>query len=440
MRLAARTGVAAFAAALLAVGVAGAALQARFGRVLEASTDDQLRDRAATAPILVALAERLRTSELNGIVEGAQVRTPTGAIVPLGQLPSEPLPEPGSAGFATAGADGERWRLFTVAVHDVPDAGDSAVVQLVAPLGDVDARARQLRRNWLIAGTAFAAAAGAAGFLFGRRAARPLARLGAGAGAIDRDDPSTWSVDAASGTPDVDEVAAALNGSLARLADETARREAALEAARAFAASAAHELRTPLQSALTNLDIAASPAAAPADRVEATDLARGQIRRAADGLAAVRALADAEFADPGWFRPTDLAELVDAAIAGEAGRRAEQITVDVRPGDAVRLWPEGVVLAVANVVRNALVHGADAGRVHVTVDGATVVVDDDGPGIPVADRERVLRRFERAGGSRGSGLGLAIAHQVARAHGGGVTIGESPLGGARVTLTFGFPG
>jgi two-component system sensor histidine kinase PrrB len=128
----------------------------------------------------------------------------------------------------------------------------------------------------------FAAAAGVAELVVGRRAARPLARLRAGAESIDRSDPATWSVDAASGTPDVD-VAAALNAGLAQLADATARRAAALDAARAFAASAAHELRTPLQSALTNLDIAASAAASAEARAEATDLARGQLRQRPTG-------------------------------------------------------------------------------------------------------------------------------------------------------------
>jgi signal transduction histidine kinase len=69
----------------------------------------------------------------------------------------------------------------------------------------------------------------------------------------------------------------------------------------------------------------------------------------------------------------------------------------------------------------------------VAVAGATVTVDDNGTGVPEADRLRVLERFERGAGS-GSGLGLAIAQQVAIAHGGSVTIQQGPLGGARVVL------
>ena len=70
----------------------------------------------------------------------------------------------------------------------------------------------------------------------------------------------------------------------------------------------------------------------------------------------------------------------------------------------------------------------------MSVAGSTVTVDDNGPGVPPADRQRVLERFERGGG-QGSGLGLAIAQQVALAHGGSVTIESSPLGGARVVLS-----
>ncbi|MGZ6993538.1 MAG: sensor histidine kinase, partial [Ilumatobacteraceae bacterium] len=257
-------------------------------------------------------------------------------------------------------------------------------------------------------------------------------------------EPRTWKVGSAYGSVEVDAVAATLNENLERLADETQRRGAALDAARAFAAAATHELRTPLQGALINLDIARSGRIDETGRAEVLGLANEQLQRMAASLSAVRALADSEFADPSWFHEIDLADVADAAVADER-RRAPNATVEIEssPPNTVIAWRDGVTLAIANIVRNALVHGVPAdGRtphVVVSVAGGTVTVDDNGPGVPAADRQRVLERFEHGGGS-GSGLGLAIAQQVAIAHHGSVTIGDSPLGGARVVLTLAQPG
>ena len=97
-------------------------------------------------------------------------------------------------------------------------------------------------------------------------------------------------------------------------------------------------------------------------------------------------------------------------------------------------WPR-------NLGDNAAHHAA--GRVDLslaTSDGhASLVVDDDGPGIPAAERDRVFERFVRLDegrdrGEGGSGLGLAIAREVARAHGGEVSLADSPLGGLRAEV------
>jgi len=100
-----------------------------------------------------------------------------------------------------------------------------------------------------------------------------------------------------------------------------------------------------------------------------------------------------------------------------------------------------VARALDHVVANAARHATNAVSVVLDEHGyeLAVHVDDDGPGIPLADRERVLRRFERldegrARDSGGSGLGLAVAVDVMAAHGGRVDISDSPLGGARVSL------
>jgi signal transduction histidine kinase len=167
-------------------------------------------------------------------------------------------------------------------------------------------------------------------------------------------------------------------------------------------------------------------------------LANEQLQRMGTSLSAVRALADAEFADQSWFGEVDLADAADAAVADESRRAPNAtVTIEATPPATIVAWRDGVGLAIANIVRNALLHGAPVGgaaaRVVVTVVGDTVTVDDNGPGVPEADRERVLARFVRGVGG-GSGLGLAIAQQVALAHGGSVTIASSPLGGARVVL------
>jgi two-component system sensor histidine kinase PrrB len=443
MRLATRTGLASFVAASITLLAVGALFRGYFASVLQDRVDKQLLDRAETAPILAAVAERLSQSELRTTLEGARVVT-GGQTISLGLLPADPLPDRIVPGWSTARASGDRWRLYTVSVLDVPKPGDKALVQLVAPLGDVDSQAMQLRRRVIFVMVLTSIAAGLVGYLLGRVATRPLTALRRDTGRIEDAEPSTWRVGRSYGSTEVDDVAATLNENLERLADETHRRGAALDAARAFAASATHELRTPLQSALINLDIARSDLIAESDRTEVLGLANEQLQRMATSLSAVRALADAEFADQSWFDQIDLADVADAAVADEQ-RRAPDAVIDIEsspstPGESTTIiaWRDGVRLAVANIVRNALVHGVPPGggtqRVVVSVSGSSVTVDDNGPGVAPADRERMLQRFERGSGV-GSGLGLAIAQQVAVAHGGRVTIGSSPLGGARVVLS-----
>ena len=438
MRLATRTGLASFVAASITLLAVGSLFRGYFASVLQERVDTQLRERAETAPILAAVAERLAQSELRTTLEGARVVI-EGQTISLGLLPDDPLPDTIVPGFSTARASGDRWRMYSVDVLDVPRPGDKTVVQLVAPLGDVDARAMQLRRRVIFVMVLTSVAAGLVGYLLGKVATRPLTALRRDTGRIEDADPSTWRVGSSYGSNEVDEVAATLNENLQRLADETHRRGAALDAARAFAASATHELRTPLQGALTNLDIARSGRIDESDRSEVLGLANEQLQRMATSLSAVRALADAEFADRSWFDEVDLADVADAAVADER-RRVPSATIEIgsTPPTTVIAWRDGVRLAIANIVRNALVHGlpADGATQHVVVSvvGSTVTVDDNGPGIPEADRQRVLERFERGGG-HGSGLGLAIAQQVAIAHGGSVRIGTSSLGGASVVMT-----
>jgi signal transduction histidine kinase len=98
---------------------------------------------------------------------------------------------------------------------------------------------------------------------------------------------------------------------------------------------------------------------------------------------------------------------------------------------------------VRNLISNAAQHATSTVSVAVRADETSVVisVDDDGPGIAPADRQRIFERFVRLDEARsrhqgGSGLGLAIVHEVARAHGGTVIVDDAGLGGARFVVTF----
>lgn len=97
--------------------------------------------------------------------------------------------------------------------------------------------------------------------------------------------------------------------------------------------------------------------------------------------------------------------------------------------------------AVRNLLSNACRHATRTVRAEVDASGdrVWVHVDDDGPGVPAAERELVLRRFGRLDEARqvdsgGAGLGLAIAASVAQAHGGDVVVSDADLGGARISL------
>ena len=103
----------------------------------------------------------------------------------------------------------------------------------------------------------------------------------------------------------------------------------------------------------------------------------------------------------------------------------------------------GLARALANVLRNAVRYARS--RVSLSIERSgnrTVInVDDDGPGVPPAERQRLFEPFTRIGGSRerdsgGVGLGLAIVKSVAEWHGGEALISDSPLGGARITITW----
>jgi signal transduction histidine kinase len=229
---------------------------------------------------------------------------------------------------------------------------------------------------------------------------------------------------------------------LARLESSAAETERALEATRRFAGDVGHEVRTPLTSMRANIDAVRRNPSMPESERSAilADVAREQEDLVAV-LDALQALARGDAATALPRAPVDMAEVVDAAVEA-ARRRHPAAGLAMSAGEGEHLitgWPEGLRLLVDNLIENAVRHGGSRVAVGLrrTQDGALLLsVDDDGPGIPEADRERIFERFARgaASTSPGSGLGLALVAQQAQLQGGSVEVGDSEAGGARFSV------
>jgi two-component system osmolarity sensor histidine kinase EnvZ len=137
--------------------------------------------------------------------------------------------------------------------------------------------------------------------------------------------------------------------------------------------------------------------------------------------------------------PVDMAEFLNQ-LGLDAERHGHNATVVFHGVPVVTVRPNAFKRCLSNLVSNA---ARFAGTIAITGHRdhryLTVTIDDDGPGIPADMREEVFKPFLRLDDARnqdegGTGLGLAIARDIARSHGGDITLGDSPLGGLRATV------
>ena len=226
---------------------------------------------------------------------------------------------------------------------------------------------------------------------------------------------------------EIHDLALTLNSMLDRLAAVRARQ-------RAFVADAAHELRSPLASMLTQLDVAEHLG----EGTPATADLRAEVVRMGDLVESLLVLArlDREpAAEP--TVPTTLRPLVADVV-----RRAPVVSVGGEIPDVAVLAPADHVRRVLeNLLDNAARHARSTVVVSASLAGDTVhlLVDDDGAGIRPEDRDRVFDRFTRLDEARardagGSGLGLAIVHELVERDGGQVALDTAPQGGLRVRV------
>jgi signal transduction histidine kinase len=236
------------------------------------------------------------------------------------------------------------------------------------------------------------------------------------------------------GRDEVARLAGTMNAMLDRL-------EAGRDRTRRFVSDASHELRSPIATIRHELEVArADPAvvdvAALAERLLAEDL---RMQALVEDLLLLARSDEGRLG--GGRRPVDIDDLVLAEAARL--RHLDGVAVDASGVGAGQVSGDAAQLGrvVRNLVDNAARHAAATVRLGVATEGTTVRlwVADDGPGIPVADRERVFERFTRLDASRtrgtgGYGLGLAIAAEVVRAHGGRIGVTDGPDGGAHFAV------
>lgn len=305
-----------------------------------------------------------------------------------------------------------------------PD-GEYTVVA-ISPLADVSRSIDTVGRALMIATPVMTALVGLLCWHVVGRALRPVEVLRRRADDISHTNLGERLPVAATGD-EIERLSVTLNDMLGRLAG-------ALRRQREFVSDTAHELRTPLATMRTELEVALAHLGAGGWRATAEQLLvdQGRLEKLAHDLLMLARL------DEGVGLRSDALRL-DEVVAGET---------TALPDDAVRLQPlvvhgdhDALAGAVRNLVDNACRHTAE--RVEVSVHGddghAVVRVDDDGPGVPADQRARIFERFARVDAARarsdgGTGIGLAIVRSVAEAHDGAITVGDAPSGGARFEL------
>jgi signal transduction histidine kinase len=395
----------ALAAALVGLGSAAVATWL-MGRLSTAAQDQRLRD------IAVVLREDI---EHDGVPADVSVEDEAREVASLGVrlayfeggLRRAGSPAVGAMDhdgcFTSQDEDGSAWRTCGLRA---PQG------RIVVSAADEGAPASRRVLLASIAGAAaFASIVGALMSLFlAKWALSPLTLLTTRLESVSTSAPAESDLGAPSGASEVEALRTTLRSLLQRLGEN-------LTQTRAFAASAAHELRTPLALMTAELDLAAERAPGVAEELLRVRHTVWRLTRLVERL-----LALASDASPLADVPEAVAlEDVVRDVLGTYGvTERERISTAFDAPGMVRGDEALLRVVVDNLVDNALKFD-DGGKVHVTVDerdgDAVLDITDEGPGIPSADWARLLRPFERGSGQvRGHGLGLAIAEHVVRRH------------------------
>lgn len=487
-----RTVVAILLLLVVLLAALAVAVEATLGSRLRAQIEDRLHDRASAAAALVGtvssdeLAERLSAQGLSVLIRDKNgdrvVAGPSPEQLRAGPKANAGLPGPrGASGVAptgsATGADSESGAgsastsssspvaaaTTSVTITSSKVTSDDQIITLVSTLSDrstitlsadassVGQTLTQLRWVMLGASAAFLLIAAVGVVLVVRASLRPLDRMSTVARSIAGGDrgrrlrPGNPRTEIGRVAVAFDEMLDAVEGAERKAVEAEAR-------VRSFVSDAAHELRTPVAGMRAAADTLVRAPVGRADRERlASHVAReaGRASRLIDDMLMMARVDRGLDLD---LVPVDLSQIVLAEVERHRLRRPGlDLRADVQgAGSLVLADADRLAQVIGNLVDNAARATGGAGHVALTVtmphDSATsthihdesdstvsVIVADDGPGVPEADRERIFDRLVRLDAGRdhasgGAGLGLPIARGIARAHGGDVVCVASERG------------
>jgi two-component system OmpR family sensor kinase len=346
--------------------------------------------------------------------DGSEIYRSNGA-----QLPAQAV-----LGFSDTRVNGLRLRIYTLQTPE-------NTIQIAQDLDAREARARVLAANAVLPVLLLTPLLMlAVGWVINRSLA-PLTRMRKQVAARAATDLSPLP---AQGVPlEVQPLVAELNLLFGRVRET-------LQAQQNFVADAAHELRSPLTALKLQVQAAERARDEQARAGAVADMAAG-IERAIALVEQLLVLARAEGAQEGAAEPVDLEALARETVSEllpRAQAKGQDLGLAEGPQVVVRAPREALRLGLRNLVDNAIKYTPAGGRIDIALGPSWLAVEDSGPGIPEAERQRVLDRFYRVpgAGAAGSGLGLAIVKAVAERMGAQVVLGDSALGGLRVELRF----
>jgi signal transduction histidine kinase len=428
-------------ARLMAVGVTGVALALAIGSlvlyaVLTVTVNRTVDDSAfASARAVAAMVDSntvpdplpVSGSQIVQVVDSsdAMVSASVSAdrLTPLLRSPElvkalagERISVPG----ARAGLAGN---LRAIAIQAGPPSASRSIIVAV-PVRDIEESQRVLRNTLLVAYPPLVVIMALIAWRVIGWTLKPVETLRSGAARISGSDQDE-RLAVPESADEIRALALTLNDMLDRLAAARGRQ-------RAFVADAAHELRSPLASMRTQLEVAQHLGEGGE---LAADLLADVTRLSAlveDLLLLARAGGDANHPPAREF--LDVRTLLVATANRYAGARVP-VTVATGPSVYAGTNAEELRRVLANLVDNAVRHARSAVSLEVHTEGghAVLTVADDGPGIPADERERVFERFARLDDARdrdagGTGLGLAIVRELVRRAGGSISLQDNPTG------------